>query len=379
MFANFQSIKSKASFVKNNLKGWKTDRKIVVFESDDWGSIRMPSKDSYLNILNSGIKIDKCPFLKNDNFESVEDFNYLFNVLKKFKDKHGNHPIITANYILNNPNFKKIRESNFEIFSSELFTKHLIKINEYDNYFKILNSGINDGLIKPQLHGPFHVNYKLWFKYLNNNSASTKIAFDNNVYGLSTNVVNEKRRSFLATFDYDCENYFNSFLKPSLVQSVKDFEIIFGYKSLSFIAPNYVWDEKIEEILSLHNIKFLQSSKHKINPYINKNKKERINLGMKNKFDQIYLTRNVIFEPSTSTNKTQHMRECFNKISLSFFLKKPAIISTHRLNFMGGIHDQNRYENLKQLEQLLTLVLNKWPEVEFLSSDELGKLITQKS
>jgi len=28
-----------------NIPGWRTDRKIVVIESDDWGAIRMPSKE----------------------------------------------------------------------------------------------------------------------------------------------------------------------------------------------------------------------------------------------------------------------------------------------------------------------------------------------
>ena len=27
----------------SNLPGWRTSRKIVVIESDDWGTIRMPS------------------------------------------------------------------------------------------------------------------------------------------------------------------------------------------------------------------------------------------------------------------------------------------------------------------------------------------------
>ncbi len=31
-----------------NFRGWKTKRKIVVIESDDWGSIRMNNKDSIL-------------------------------------------------------------------------------------------------------------------------------------------------------------------------------------------------------------------------------------------------------------------------------------------------------------------------------------------
>ena len=31
-----------------NIPGWRTKRHIVVIESDDWGSIRMPSKDVYV-------------------------------------------------------------------------------------------------------------------------------------------------------------------------------------------------------------------------------------------------------------------------------------------------------------------------------------------
>tara|TARA_B100001059_G_scaffold234055_1_gene275584 strand:- start:3596 stop:4735 length:1140 start_codon:yes stop_codon:yes gene_type:complete len=377
MKLNLNSIKYPVSFLKTNLRGWKTDRKIIVFESDDWGSIRMPSKESYSNIIKAGIPIDKCPFLRNDSFETVEDFHYLFKVLKKFKDKNGKHPVITANYILRNPDFKKIKDSNYNNFSSELFTEHLIKTNKYDNYFNILRQGIRDGLIKPQLHGPFHVNVKYWMEYLNTNSASTIIAFNNLVYGLSTNVVNEERKSFLATFDYDCNSDFINFLEPALIKSIKDFENIFGYKSLSFIAPNYVWDKKIEEVLSKNNIKLIQSAKHRKRPSISKNSKrhEKIILGSKNEFGQTYLTRNILFEPSTSINKIEHMQECFNKIHYSFLLNKPAIISTHRLNFMGGLNLKNREENLMLLEELLTNIIRKWPQVEFFSSDDLGNII----
>lgn len=41
-----------------NLSGWKTNRKIIVIESDDWGSIRMPSKEVYELFLSKGFPID---------------------------------------------------------------------------------------------------------------------------------------------------------------------------------------------------------------------------------------------------------------------------------------------------------------------------------
>jgi hypothetical protein len=46
------SLKSTLSRNLTNARGWRTNRKIVVIESDDWGSIRMP----HMLIINNNIK-----------------------------------------------------------------------------------------------------------------------------------------------------------------------------------------------------------------------------------------------------------------------------------------------------------------------------------
>ena len=53
-----------------NTFGYKTNRKIVVFESDDWGSIRMPSKLAYSNLLKKEIDVDKSYLY--DTLDSLE-------------------------------------------------------------------------------------------------------------------------------------------------------------------------------------------------------------------------------------------------------------------------------------------------------------------
>ena len=49
------------------LPGWRTKRKLIVLESDDWGSIRMPSVEAYNNLQKAGIDLisDEEPFLIN--------------------------------------------------------------------------------------------------------------------------------------------------------------------------------------------------------------------------------------------------------------------------------------------------------------------------
>ena len=56
-----------------DIPGWRTRRHIVVIESDDWGSIRMPSIESYNRLLAAGIRDDKRHHCTNDTVASTDD------------------------------------------------------------------------------------------------------------------------------------------------------------------------------------------------------------------------------------------------------------------------------------------------------------------
>lgn len=51
--------------------------------------------------------------------------------------------------------------------------------------------------------------------------------------------------------------------------------------------------------------------------------------------------------------------------------KHIAVISSHRINYVGGIDINNRIKNLKLLDEFLSALLMKYPDVEFMSSDQL--------
>jgi len=102
-----------------NLKDFRTNRHIVVFESDDWGAIRVPSRQVWEQLLAEGYSMDKRPYERYDTLETNEDVEALFDVLQQYKDSKGNHPIITANYLSQNPNFDAIRENGFTEYVGE--------------------------------------------------------------------------------------------------------------------------------------------------------------------------------------------------------------------------------------------------------------------
>lgn len=371
-------IKSFLTSLNSNYKGWSTNRKIVVIESDDWGSIRMPSKDVFNNLVNKNINVEKCPYNTFDNLANKDDLNPLFELINSFKDFKGNHPLITANFNLANPDFDRIKDSGFDKYFYEPFSDTLNRYYPNENILEIWKDGITNKLVFPQYHGREHVNVDLWLKLLKSGNKSILTAFENNVYGLSYITSNEISIPYLATLIYENQISFEN-IKNNLIDGHKIFQRTFGFNSESFIAPVYSWSNEIESILNDIGVKYIQGGNYKKN-YDFKTGKSIINkklLGEKNKYNQCYLIRNCSFEP-TINGKNKAVESCMQNIYNAFLMNKPAILTSHRLNFIGSLNEKNRIQNLELFSQLLKKILKKWPNVEFMSSAELGNIIANE-
>lgn len=369
-------IKSQLSNTLLNLPGWHTRRKIVVIESDDWGSIRMPSREVYDKMFKLGIRVDKCPYNKYDSLASEEDLTALFDVLVKHKDKNRNHPVFTANTVVANPNFDLIRKSDYEVYHYEPFTETLKRYQKHQNSLKIWKQGMADRIFKPQFHGREHVNVPYWLRLLKSGYKEFILAFDDRFWGLGPNIVDYLNQNIQASFDanntLEIENQ-----KVILKEGLNLFQNIFGYRSKSFIANNFIWSTELNPTLKNCGIKTFQGMKYQLLPQLGCGEREKIlnYTGKRNNLNQIYLIRNCVFEPSQSP-EDDNVGKCLRDIETAFLWRKPAVISSHRLNYIGFIDEKNRSENLKSLNNLLAMIKQKWPEVEFMSSDELGELIS---
>ena len=378
-----KSPEFKQSVINNiqNVFGWRTERKIVVIESDDWGSIRMPSKEVYELLRKAGLGVDKDPYNKYDSFSSEEDLTRLFEVLSAFKDKKGNSPVITANCVMANPDFDKIRASNFQEYHFELFTETLKRYPNHSNSFKLLQEGIAKKLFYPQFHGREHVNIYRWMKALKENSKDTRLAFDNGLFGISVNSNKESRSHYMAALDFDSEEELNN-LKLIVKEGLNLFEQVYGFRSVSFIAPCYTWSGWLEPLLYDSGVRYLKGNFIQAEPAHTSGKiryQRRYHyIGQQNNHQQYYLIRNCFFEPSQKENY-DWVTYCLKEIDNAFRWHKPASISMHRLNFIGFIDPSNRDRNLPKLKTLLSEILKRWNDVEFMTSAQLGDLISQQS
>jgi len=365
-------------FLTNSL-GWHTNRRIVVIESDDWGSIRMPDKSTYDILLSKGIRVDNCPYNRYDSLASAEDLSALFEILTQFKDINGNYPVITANCLVANPDFVKIRETEFEKYHYELFYHTLSRFPDRSSSFTLWKEGISNNIFRPQFHGREHLNIGRWMKALRQNLPETRLAFDYGLFGISTSITSEKRKSYLAAFDYD-DSHDEIILTRIIEDGLTLFKKIFEYESKSFIAPNFTWPSRIEHLLSMHGVKFIQGMRIQKTPApeLAKPGKKRHFMGQTNPNGQIYLIRNCQFEPSLE-QINDPVDKCLAQIRDAFLLRKPAIVSIHRVNFIGSIDRINRERNLAWFKILLKEIKRKWHDVEFMSTDRLGDTIINQN
>src|SRR5699024_9818163 len=223
--------------------------------------------------------------------------------------------------------------------------------------------------------GREHLNVAEWMRALQRNDKKTRLGFDHGFWGFKLNGSSHASiSSYQAAFDlYEPEDLKSQ--ADSIVEGLKLFESIFDYRATFFVPPNGPFNNSLEEMAAREGIKYVSKSKMQTEPLGHgKTRKVYHKLGKLNEFGQTYLTRNCIFEPSLEGR--DWVDSCLNDINIAFNMRKPAVISTHRVNFIGALEESNRSRGLKQLDRLLSAITKKWPEVEFISSAQLGDIIS---
>jgi len=370
------TFKDKLTRHLSNIPGWRTNRKILVLESDDWGSIRMPSIAAFERLKALGVSLDKGDALRyntHDTLANSADFDALFSVLKRFRDHRGNPAVVTALSLVANPDFERIRDQGFTTYFHEPMTSTLERYYPGEHVFSYWLDGIRQKLFMPQFHGREHLNVAAWMQALGANEPHTRAAFEEGCWGFSNRHPFHVR--YQAAFDVTDPAEIaghHHIIREGLML----FEKLMGYRASFFVPPNGPINNALEKTAADCGIRYMSVSKvqHEALGY-GKTRRRLHYLGQRNISGQLYITRNCFFEPSQSGRNW--VQSCLDEIAIAFRWHKPAVISSHRVNFVGGLKEENRRKGLEQLELLLKGIMLRWPEVEFMTSDQLGDLMSR--
>lgn len=363
-----------------NLIGWRTNRKIIVFSVDDYGSVRLDSKSARENLEKAGLKVQSLSraFDLYDALETKNDLELLFNTLSSVKDKNDRHAVFTPFAVPCNIDFEKMSGTGFQKYYYELLPVTYRKLSTYqsDSYtgaWDLWREGIEKKLMVPQFHGREHINLKVFGELLEERSTQFMTILKNRCFArIPPN--NHSTISTGAAFDFWALDE-NEVFEDIIEDGLNAFEKVYGFKAEHFNSPAGRENPMIHQALKKNGVKYIDTPLIKKEHQGKGKYRTKFNYtGKRNEIGQMFMVRNVVFEPAKG-NENWAVSYALKQIEAAFRWKRPAIISSHRVNFSGHISEDNRKKGIDSLRKLLFNIVKIWPDVEFFSANELGDLI----
>lgn len=362
-----------------NIPGWRTNRKLVVISADDYGNVRLDSKKAWANLDKAGLKVHSR-FDAYDTLETREDLEALYEVLTSVKDKHGNHAVFTPYALSCNVDFERMQKEGYQTYRYELlpitFEKlSVLQPNAYLGAWELWKDGIEKGLMRPEFHGREHFNLKVFEEKLAQKDAALMLSLENR----SLAYIGPSGYSSIgwtAAFSF-WDPVADTLRFPKIMQEgLAAFEQVYGYKPTAFTPPAQQFPSHLEDNLKNWGLQALDRPFYQGKHFgFGKYKKQFAFMGYNKDKDRVELVRNVVFEPTNSN--INHVVKAMQQIEAAFRWNKPAMISSHRVNFCGHIDSNNRAKGLGDLKALLKAIIQKWPEVEFVSVADLAGIIKE--
>ncbi len=307
---------------------------------------------------------------KLDCLESGEDLANLLGVLASIKNPNGSRPILTTYMIMGNPDFQQIVSSDFQVYH------HLNLCNSYENYgpsdqLGMWEQGICECYISPEYHGREHLNVEQWMKDLGK-LAKVRIACENGFFAVKT----DKGVAYLHGHSSLSETDYHHMVDRTL-DGIELFAEVFKKRPRCFTACNYVWPQQMEEPLQEAGINSIHTQcRHLDSNFISGRYRKRSHVsGQRSVHGPVFAVRNIHFEPF-QCNDDSIVEFVVSKINQVFSWGGAAIMTTHRVNYVGGMDYRHRDRSLKLLERLLNTVVALHPSVEFVSASRLHSIMT---
>jgi hypothetical protein len=340
---------------------------VVVFDSDDWGCQRVRSEKQRAFLESDPNFHPRDIFENGDSLETKQDFESLSHVLKAFSDSSGRHPNFTLNYVLNNLVFSEDQNASetFDSFRFESVEQTYLRCG-VPLLWKKDDGEKWDSVFSFSLHAFAHLNQTRFREDVIQKKNGAELFYRNGI------VASEDPHNIFCYMDElggGEEGLSNE--KSSLEKSAQQFKELFGFSSICYAPSCGVISPSLLSAFAPLGFRFLKISDSFYRSFDgHKFHKHSFHIGETiGKSSCRFLIRNCNFEPIFS--KKEAVAMCLRDIEFAFRANKPAVISTHRMNYVEGFTPRNAQEHLKMLSELLAAILKRYPDVKFMSTDEM--------
>ena len=360
-----------------NIGGWTTKRKLILFSVDDYGNLRIRNRKALYTLRKEGLELSKR-FDSLDNLENTNDLSMLFKVLQSVRDHNGRPAVFTPYALPCNIDFESMAANGYRKYVREQLPITYVKLAQNDSDYKgaweLWREGIDSGILAPQFHGREHFNLGIFNDLLASGNKELLTCLRSGSY---VTVPDHAKydSGWTAAYAYREQEEIAAFPKI-IVSGIQAFKEVYGYLPTVFTPPAQHFPPQLDDKLRQWGFKAVDRAFRQPRNFKGNRKKVSNRQGLQSD-GLVQIVRNVVFEPSEPRG-FNWVDYTFKQVEAAFRMGKPANISSHRVNFSGGIDETNREKGLAALKALLKKVVKNFPDVEFLSVAELADMISNE-
>ncbi len=311
---------------------------VLIIESDDWG----PGPAAH-----------------------IQQLNRLIELLSASRDCRGRHPQMTLGVVLAVPDSNCIRKANL---------RHYYRVRLADPRFagirEAMQRGVASGVFTLQLHGMEHFWPPAILKAAAIDSKVRKWLMDSDPPNT------EDLPSPLQSRWTDCSSLPSSPIPEDEIETaakeeVEAFRALFGYNPRIAVPPTFVWNEAVEKGWYAAGVRVILTPGQRFEGRGQDGKLKAIGPPLRNgqvsPLGTMYIVRNGYFEPSMGHTA----RWALKALDKNHKTARPTLLETHRFNFTGKPDvAESAY---RELETLFAEALALYPDIAFMSTEELAK------
>ena len=352
------------------LDGWKNAfarrrrNRWIVFDSDDWGSQRVPSRGVLEALIGHGILTGTSPY-DYDTLESAEDLTALLEVLGRAKGADGRAAVFSCYANPANPDFAAIRDNGFSAYVWEPVSATLARRGDRVAVQAAWRQGMAAGLLAPQYHGREHLQAGLWMEHLRQ-SPLVRRGFELGFYSVPQPGLPQAARGFRAA------NFFmDDGELPKLEEIIRSgaecFAAEFGRRAEIYGPTNNIFHPALYPAVAEAGCRAVIRHVRNAQPDGRGGLRRVWGHAGVSEAGLDWFGRNTLFEPALGYG----VDHALAGITSAFAWGVPAVISTHRVNYVGGIDPGVRDRGLRGLQALLSEIARRWPDASFVPSTRL--------
>lgn len=315
---------------------------VVIIESDDWGPGPAEQYDRLVEI---------CA------------------LLSRYHDRDRHPPVMTLGVVLGAPDAVAIQQGGFAHYQRVTLADH-----RYRELLAVLQDGVRQGVFALQLHGMEH----LWppaFMRRAQQGGEVCRWLEQGDRAETETLPPAVQSRWIDGSTLPAQSLDVTTIEVAAREEATMFREIFGPSPTVAVPPTFIWNSAVERAWAAGGVRFVVTPGRRYTGRNSQGQPDGVDRQIVNgeigDGGVVYLVRDIYFEPI----RGHQAEEALAEIQQRWWLGRPALLETHRSNFLGEASAHQH--SLQELARLLGSVLREWPQVRFMSTEELGEAYQQ--